>query len=320
MAILALGVGCSSSPAEPTAPPTPPPTTDDPASAAVVTSDLPHFWEAYDAGATAAAFQSRYLDRASAGLVAFIAKRSVTAASLAQMVAAYPRYFASIRAANLQLATSDALLSRIRANYVAIKTLYPPARFPPVTLLIGRFSTGGTTSADGMLIGSEFYSISAATPLDELGTFLRDNVKSVDSLPLIVAHEHAHMLQIQSGGVMTHPSRTLLEQALTEGGADFVGALSSGGNINGRLWAYAVPREAALWAEFQTQMRGTDVRRWLYNQGDAAATRPGDLGYFIGYRIVASYYATHADKAAALRAIIGFTDGEAFLAQSGYAP
>ena len=297
----------------------------DPAAAEIVTSDLVHFWAAYDAGGkdgSAAAFQTKYLDSPSSGLHDFIQLRSLTASSLSQMVTAYPRYFASIRASNLAFATDGALTAHIRANFATIKTLYPPSVFPPVTLLIGRFSTGGTTSANGMLIGSEFYSKAADTPLDELGAFQRTNVKSADSLPIIVSHEHAHILQGRANGIFAHSNKNLLEQALIEGGADFIGERSSGGNINGWLFPIALPMESSLWVDFKAQMHGTDVSRWLYNQGTSTATptRPGDLGYFIGYRIAEAYYMKQADKVAALRDIIEVKDADAFLAASGYAP
>jgi len=147
------------------------------------------------------------------------------------MVAAFPKYFASIRSTNLQLATDGTLAARIRANYGVIKTLYPAATFPPVTLVVGRFTTGGTTASSGLLIGSEFYSTNPSTPLDELPPFQHDNVKSADNLPIIVAHEHAHALQLDARGLMTRSNKTLLEQSLLEGAADFVGERSSGGNI-----------------------------------------------------------------------------------------
>jgi len=69
-------------------------------------------------------------------------------------------------------------------------------------------------------------------------------------------------------------------------------------------------------------MNGTDVSRWLYNQGSSTATanRPGDLGYFVGYRIVEAYYLKQTDKAAALRDIIEIKDATDFLARSGYLP
>lgn len=296
---------------------------DDPAAAVFVTSDIPNFWKAYDAGGangSSDAFQAEYLNRASSGLRDFIQSRNVTAASLAGMVRAYPRYFADIRASTLRLANDAAIQSRLRDGYRTIKSMYPPAVFPPVTFLIGRFSTGGTTSTNGMLVGLEFFAVTPTTPLDELGQFQRDNVRPLDSLPVIVAHEHAHVLQGRAGGIMSKSTKTLLDQALLEGSADYVAYLVTGSNINARLWSYAIPREAALWAEFKAAMHGTDLSRWLYNQGSASTDRPGDLGYFIGYRIAESYFDRTADKAAALRAIIEVGNADLFLSQSGYSP
>jgi len=295
----------------------------DPDRAEFVTSDIQNFWKAYDDGGASGAtapFQTEYLDRASPGLADFIRSRNVTAASLVAMVRLYPRYFADIRGTTLRLATDGALQGRMRDGYRKVKAMYARAVFPPVTFLIGRFSTGGTTSPSGMLVGVEFFAVSASTPLEELAQFQRDNVRPLDSLPVIVAHEHTHILQGRAGGILAHPSKTLLVQALLEGSADFVGYLVTGSNINGRLADYAIPREAALWTEFKAAMHGTDISRWLYNQGSKTADRPGDLGYFIGYRIAESYYARATDKREALRAIIEVNDADAFLTQSGYAP
>jgi hypothetical protein len=66
-------------------------------------------------------------------------------------------------------------------------------------------------------------------------------------------------------------------------------------------------------------MRGADMTGWLY-QGDAAADRPADLGYFVGARICRAYYDRAPDKAQALRTIFRLDDPEALLAASRYAP
>ena len=292
-----------------------------PAGAQFVTADIGRFWEAYDAGGsagTASAFQSRYLDVASPGLRDFIQARSLTAASLTQMVRAYPRYFAAIRANTLRLSQSSTVLDRVRQNYVRIETLYPASIFPPVTFLIGRFSTAGTVRQSGILVGTEFFAIDEATPLDELGAFQRVNVRALDSLAVIIAHEHTHVLQGQAGAVGSASSATLLEQSLHEGIADFVGELVSGSHINAHVHAYGLLHEGELWTEFKAVMNGTNVSQWLYNQGTATGERPGDLGYFIGYRIAKAYYDKAADKVAALREIIEMKNAVAFLAASGY--
>lgn len=293
-----------------------------PADADFVTTDITNFWAAYDAGGASgnnAAFQTEYLDKASPGLRSFIGARNLTANSLVQMVRAFPRYFAAIRPNSLRLTgNADDVLGRIRANYNRIESLYPKAVFPPVTFLFGRFSTGGTTQSTGMLIGTEFFSIDANTPLDELQSFQSANVKPLDSIPLIVAHEHAHILQGYARKLTMKPIKTLLDQSFIEGSADFVGELVSGSHLNKPIHAWALPRESALWSEFVAAMNGTDFSRWLYNQGSATADRPGDLGYFIGYRIAQAYYNRAADKVQALRDIIEVNDSADFLAASGY--
>jgi hypothetical protein len=293
----------------------------DPAAAQFVTSDIVNFWKAYDEGGkngSTAAFQTHYLDKASPGLADFIQARQLTAQSLVQMVQAYASYFAAIRTNTLLLAGDPAILATVRANFVEIEALYPAAVYPPVTFLIGRFSTGGTFRQSGMLIGTEFYAIDATTPLHELGSFQRVNVKTIESLPLIVAHEHVHVLQAAAMKLMARSNKTLLEQSVMEGSADFVGELVAGGHVNTRAHEYGLANEAALWTEFQAAMNGTNVSQWLYNQGTATGTRPGDLGYFIGYRIAQAYYTKAADKAQALREIIEVDNVTAFLTASGY--
>jgi hypothetical protein len=294
-----------------------------PADARFVTADIENFWRAYDAsnqGASADAFQREYLNKASTGLRDFARARSVTAASLAQMVRTFPRYFAEVRPTTLRLTGSgDAtVLARIRASYDKIEALYPAAVYPPVTFLIGRFSTGGTVDNSGILIGTEFYALGESTPVDELTQFHRTYLRPLDSIPVIIAHEHTHVLQALTRGLFHKGTLTLLDQSLLEGSADFVGEVASGTNVNAWLRPFAESREAALWDEFKLEMHGTNVSRWLYNQSTGTTDRPGDLGYFIGYRITKTYYDRAADKTAALRDIVEMRDGRSFLAASGY--
>ena len=296
---------------------------NDPADAVFVTTDIAHFWDAYDAGGKdnqATPFQTMYLDRASPGLRDFIAARNVTAASLRQMVSGAPQYFAAIKSNMLSLAAESDVVDSIRANYEAMEAIYPAAVYPPVTFLVGRFSTAGTVRQSGMLIGTEFYSIDASTPLTELPPFARNNVQPLDSIPMIVAHEHVHVLQWNVRRLGAKSNKTLLDQSLLEGSADFLGELVSGSHINKHIHVYGLANEQQLWTDFQAAMNGTVITEWLYNQGTATGDRPGDLGYFMGYRIAKAYYDKATDKNAAVRDIIEMSDGTAFLAASGYNP
>ena len=289
------------------------------ARAEFVVEDIARFWQAVDAGGTADDFQTRYLAPASGALKQFIASRSITGSSLSQMVRAYPRYFAAIRANTLALNASSPTLSRVAANYARMQQLYPKAVAPRVTFVIGRFSTGGTIGSDGIVIGTEFYSIDAATPLDELDSFARTNVKPASALPTLIAHENVHVQQF-SFGLLLRSARTVLELSLLEGCADFIGELVSGSHLQQHIHAWALPREAAIWQAFKAEMNSTDLRRWLYNQQNSTADWPGDLGYFVGYRIAKAYYDRATDKAAAIREIIETRDASVLLEASGYAP
>jgi uncharacterized protein YjaZ len=64
-------------------------------------------------------------------------------------------------------------------------------------------------------------------------------------------------------------------------------------------------------------MDGTSVKNWLY-QGNGAKDRPADLGYYIGYKIIESYYKNAGDKKQALRKILEISDFKDFLAKSRY--
>lgn len=287
--------------------------------AAFVVEDLPRFWEAVDAGASADVFQSRYLTPASSALKQFIVSRTITGSSLSQMVRTYPRYFAAIRANTLALNSNSPQLSIVSANYGRMRQLYAKAFTPRVTFVIGRFGTGGTVTNDGIVIGTEFFASDAATPLDELNAFARANVKPVTALPSIIAHENVHVQQGRFG-LLLRGARTVLEISLLEGSADFIGELVSGTQINQHIHTWALPREAAIWQAFKADMNSTDLTRWLYNQQASTPDWPGDLGYFVGYRIAKAYYNRTADKAAAIREIIETRDASVLLEASGYAP
>jgi hypothetical protein len=323
-AIVALAA-CGRDGTAPTPPGTP---TDFPATPdrlAIVLDDLPRFWRAYDdftRTADPAAFQRRYLDSASTGLREFIALRAVTASAIAQAVTPARGYYDAIRPVTDGLTAADPVFATIRANAARLEALYPAAVHPPVTLLFGRFSTGGTIGRAGLLLGAEFYGRDVTAPLDALTPFARANLRALRTeLPDLVMHEHIHVLQLAAGARGFADGQTLLARALMEGGADFVAELVTGRASYARLFAQWQPREAATWAEFQRELGGTAIDRWLYNQGSPTATaeRPGDLGYFMGYRIAQAYYARQADKAAALRTLIAQADPARILAESGYA-
>jgi len=288
----------------------------DPGAARIVTSDLDNFWRAHERlqasvsleDSMRAVFEEYYLP-GSPGLHDFIRSRIGSVLDLLDAMARHPRYYASIRAETQRAATLE---PQIRGIFRRFEGLYPDAVFADVYLLIGRMSSGGTTSPDKILIGTEMYGRTSETPEDELGDWHRQVLRSADVIPAIVAHELIHVNQ-------SYPDDAddVLAASIAEGAADFLGELISGGNINDHVHRWADPRERELWEEFQRDMGGRDYSRWFAS--DDPEARPKDLGYYMGYKIVEAYYDRSHDKTAAIKEILSTADFEAFLARSGYA-
>ena len=238
--------------------------------------------------------QREYLDRASFGAREFIPGRIMSAEDLAAFVDGNRARYDSVRAANLDVTKADAA---IRSAFKRLKALYPPAVFPDVYFVIGRFNSGGTSTNHGLVIGAEMY---------------RDPAR----LPAIVSHELIHFQQ-------HYPSATLLEASFMEGTADFIGEMISGAQINDDKHQYGRAHEHALWQDFSAHFDEHSFFPWMY--GRPADGRPNDLGYFIGYRIAQAYYNKATDKTQAIRDIIGGDAAGAgtirrMLTQSGYSP
>jgi hypothetical protein len=293
------------------------PLNHDPKAVKFITSDIDNFWRAYDlAGKTVdqakkvGIFQSEYFDKGSDGLKDFTRLRIGSSEKLVTQIEKMPKFYATARRPTLEVAKMQ---SRLRHNFARFKKLYPDAVFPDVYFLIGVASSGGTTGPSGLLIGAEMYSKSDATAMDELPAWLRSVLAPVKEVPGIVAHESCHYNQHLQG------EKNLLAKAIQEGSCDFIGELVSGGNINNHLKAYADPRAAALWKEFTSQMTTADISNWVYN-GSKSTDRPGDLGYYIGYKISEAYYQRAKDKRQAVRDILNINGFDAFLKASGYRP
>jgi hypothetical protein len=130
-------------------------------------------------------------------------------------------------------------------------------------------NSAGTVSSSGLLIGVEMNARSESTPVDELKAWERASTGQIATLPHIVAHELIHIQQPPE-----RDNATLLQQALREGAADFVGKMISGEITNKVQHNYGDVHERELWVEFRKEMLGTDINRWMY-QGPPC--RPGIL-------------------------------------------
>jgi hypothetical protein len=287
----------------------------DPNKVKFVTSDIGNFWRAYDLAAKeadrakkVAIFQSEYLDKGSVGLQDFVRLRIKSAEDLLKSLEKLPRFYASVRSSTLRVAEME---RNIRRSFRKFKDLYSDAVFPDVYFLIGVSNTGGTTSKNGLLIGTEMYGLTPRTPREELPEWLKAVLAPVEKLPAIVAHESCHFNQ------KYREPGTLLGKAIQEGSCDFIAEKVAGDTINPTQKVYGNRHEAELWREFQTEMSGTSYKNWMYN-ASTVKDKPTDLGYYIGYRISESYYLNAKDKRRAIRDILEIKDFRVFLEKSRY--
>jgi hypothetical protein len=287
----------------------------DPDKARLITSDIDNFWRAYDLASKETdaekkkeIFQREYYDKGSQGLKDFITLRLNKVESFVATLSKYPLYYGSIRQESLKV---NSMKSQITRSLRKLKTLYPDAVFPDVYFVIGKLSSGGTTSKNGLLIGTEMYCRTSATPEAELGEWLKQVLKSMNALPAIVAHEIIHFEQNNAA------SNTLLSQSINEGAADFISEMIAGQMINPHLHSFGNPRERELWEEFKREMHGKVMLKWLYN-GSAIKDRPADLGYYMGYKICEAYYKEAKNKKQAIKDLLNIKDFEAFLKDSQY--
>jgi hypothetical protein len=268
--------------------------------------DVDRFYKVYDAAGghpTADQLQHDYLDPGSDGLHHLAKVRNVSGTAIAKTLAEHPEIYSDAKRCMIVL---PLVRERLEIAIRKLGSLYPEARFPPVTIAVGRGKPVGVGSpAFGVQIGLEAL---CAT------NWMNPNVE--DRFVNVIAHEYAHVQQSPALDADEHP--TVLEVSLVEGAAEFTAELISGEVSSYQFAGSSMKgREKEIESAFVPDEDKTDLSKWLYN---GTREKPGDLGYWVGYRIVKSYYQHADDKQQAFREILEMTDPKAFLAKSGWYP
>jgi hypothetical protein len=263
--------------------------------------DVQRFFRVYyEAGKrpTADALQSGYIGPGSAGVRGFVPDRIQSASALAEYIGAHPEIYDAAERCRPKLKRLDGSAS---AGITRFKSLYPEAIIPPVWIVIGRNNSGGTSTVDGVILGLEKI----------CGNDGHDDIPFERRVASVIVHEIAHYSQRNTGG------SSLLDAAIKEGGADFVAELATGHTSNEQLKRWTRGKEAGIEKRFRADMSSTDTRQWLYN-GLGTAEQPGDLAYWVGYRIAKAYYTKARDKHAAIQRILTGGDAAGLLRDSGW--
>ena len=266
--------------------------TPNPEEAHFVTEDIPRFWQAFDVYESNGGNPFKdYIADGTPGLQDFIRYRIESPKNLKKIVSQKKSDYEGIRVNSERL---NEIFPQTRAAYRKFKELYKDAMFPPTYFVIGAYNSGGTSSSNGLIIGTEMQS-------------------DIENIPYMVAHELIHFNQDYPPGKMT-----LLDQCIMEGSADFVGEMISGKNINEEAVKYGKANEEELCREFIAIMDDDGYHGWLYGTKGKKEGRPNDLGYWMGYEISAAYYEKAEDKIKALRDILNINNFREFLDASGY--
>ncbi len=278
-----------------------------PRDAEVLTSDVDLFYRLYDAAGgkpTAEVLDRDYIKGGTDGVRQFVPHRILSGEELAKTVAENGALYDNARKC---LQALPAVRTRLHTAFAKLARLYPEARFPPVTILIGRNNSGGTTGKSGVLIGLEV--VCHTTPeKGDIAAFMTT----------LIMHEYGHVQQFPDGGEDAHRA-DLLTQSLIEGEGELTAELTTGHISNTQLLAWTKGHERAIDEAFVADMDKTDLKPWLYN-GRGTAEKPGDLGYWVGWRIAKAYYLKARDKPAALKTLFELKDPKAILAASGWKP
>lgn len=273
----------------------------------VSTTDIDHFWRAYDKISTTndSALQLSYLNRyfiskGSPGLRAIMEVRSTTNQDILAAIKSYPKFWRSIRHNTKRAAGFAAGLNK---GVEKLRALYPSLKPAPIYFTVGALRTNGTVHNGMVLIGSELAMTDSTTVSSEFtGTEQQArrnffDTNPINNLVLLNLHEYVHTQQKP----IVH---NLLSEVLYEGVAEFVSVKAFGGVSATPAISYGAQHNSAVRKRFEQEMfYSVNRSKWLWsNAQNEFGIR--DLGYYIGYRICDLYYNSEADKSKAISRMI----------------
>jgi tetratricopeptide (TPR) repeat protein len=285
----------------------------DPTKARFITTDVHHFWEAYDQALKDTShftqiMKKLYFNKASPGMNDYMGAKVSSIDYFIKHIRKAPAFYAAIRKNTLM---TDQYKPAFMASFVNMKSIFDEAKFPDIYFIIGAFTSGGTATDLGLLLGVNQASGSSTVPLNELSARQRTRLNDVKFLPNLLAHELIHY---QQDGMKS--DTTTLKYVILEGMADFIGEVISGNTANPHLYDWAKGKEKQIWNKFIPDMYQNRYDNWIANSQQSSADNPPDQGYWIGYQICKSYYEQSADKKQAIYDMLHIQDYKAFLAKS----
>lgn len=251
---------------------------------------------------TAEEVEQQYIEPASPGLRHLMRVRNVSASNIAKAIAEKPDIYANARTCLNALPKAR---RRLETTLSRLFEIYPAASNPPITILISR---GSPVAIAGPGTGVQISLEAICSPM--AARFLSGNIE--DRLVHVASHEFVHSQQPPEKA-----SPTVLERALEEGVAEFLGEIVSGGVANVAVHRSARGRQIEIERRFLLEIDSKNLSGWFDNTTEHDV---GQLGYWVGYRIAKAYYRKNRHKPDAVASMLNITDAKRFLRDSGWSP
>lgn len=280
---------------------------DNPESAAIITSDITHFYKAFDLAIkdtthSTEIFNQHYFSIGSKGLKDFYKIKIQSKEQFSSFVIGHQEFYKSIKPNIIDLKD---LKVEIRENYTSFKNLYRNAVFPDLYFVVGSFKSNGTISKNGLLIGTEIISRTDQTKTDNWNKDILRISMERNHIPTTVSHELVHFNQKKM-----KRGNTLLWKSIREGSAEFITELICG--ETDADYEDFKGKEMTVWKDFQMDMHKSTWYSWQ----QPSEKRPRNAGYWMGYMICKSYYEQIGDKEKAVNDILHIQDYDEFLQKS----
>ncbi|WP_437395270.1 DUF2268 domain-containing putative Zn-dependent protease [Flagellimonas lutimaris] len=247
-------------------------------------------------------FKRKYFLNGSDGLQDFFASKIQDVNEFSNYVLKNKSFYKSIQPT---LVNIKDLKKEIIDNFVKLKSLYPNSVFPDIYFVIGKRTSNGTVSDNGLLIGAEVMSKTPENSKNWNEKLLKWTM-DFNQIPITTTHEIIHFNQ---KGMKSE--RTLLKYALIEGSAEFIAEIITG-RTDGEYHSF-IGREKAIWQDFKNEMHQDIYNDWLEGQ---EPKRPRNSMYWAGYLICKSYYEKAKDKKQAISEILNIKNYTDFYIES----
>ena len=299
--------------------------THSPSAQNVVTTDIDHFWNAYDQIVSTKDsvkqfnyLKTLFLEKGSPGLKAMMTAIRYTPQEYLEVIKDRPLFWESIRANTYK---AKALGGEIESGVQKLRKLYPKLKPAKIYFTIGAFRSGGTTMDSLVLIGSEIAMADEkviTTELPEHSSHLPSYFATnpIKEIVFLNVHEFVHTQQKNA------PEGNLLTQCLREGVAEFITVKSLNKPSVSPAVSYGKAHSAKVKEQFSEEMFNRYYRSWLWSNLENEF-KVRDLGYYIGYAIAEKHYEATEDKRMAIEKLIDLnyqndTQIEQFVEKTGY--